>query len=780
MSNFLITGYYFKGNLGDDLLMKVASSIFSTKNTKFIGIDSINIYNTSYIDELINWTDKLILFGGEVINHYFLDKLISIRTYSLLKFNKFIPFYAIGVSCNCDLDEIMSKVDIFETMIFRNKNDFDVFNNRLSNKHIFHLPDPVFYMLPDIPKERLISKLLQICMCSNKMYEVGLFLSQTAKDKDIIVQEVVKLINSLNYNFNLFTMCNGNIDNENDLLINKTINDNLVNKKASLYEITEDVVKNMNKLDFAICWRFHAHVLCIQYNIPFISISNTPKVINLMNELNLQNLVYNSSNIIDGFNYLLQNKNIIKLQLLTVYKKVYESICNMNQLVNNNLNIRNLPKYYIDIDQQNIYNKLINKYNIYKTEDNAINASILLYLITGKLKTSYQWGLTEKMNENNNIINLQEDIKWLIKEEIKKGDNSFYYKMSEYTNYNIDYTYKNGINIHYFNQNDMKGLHRAGWEYVINHLEDLATFNNDALLCDLYIDRTFHWNYDICNKLSIIPYRKKWIGFIHHTDNEQYTKHNIVELFNKKYFLESLECCKGLIVLSKYLKNKLMNILIKKGYYHIPVYVLYHPTEFVNSTFDIIEFEKKKEKIVIQIGAWYRKIDAIFRLQLGDNKLNFKKCALNGPAMSGYYNKVSSNSMANISRDCISRDDADREEYINDIELRSVEILNEVSANDFDKLLVTSIIFIYLIDGSAANTIIEAIVRNTPILINKIEPVVEYLGSGYPFYYDSMEEATEKLNNIKLIRDTNNYLKKMNKSFLKIETFINNFKKIII
>jgi hypothetical protein len=575
-------------------------------------------------------------------------------------------------------------------------------------------------------------------------------------------------------------MCNGQIETENDFIINNDIYKSIKTNNIKLYNNTNDILDNITKIDIAICWRFHSHVLCIQYNIPFISISDTPKVKNLLNEYNLQILAYSSLNIINGFNYVKHNKKQIKLLLLNTYNRILSSIIKYNNLIKTLLNTRSLPKYYINVDEDNMYKKIINKYKLLAGYNNDYNTKLLLYLITGKLKTEYYWGLLLKLNNEKNIDELKEDIKWLIKEEIKKGDNTFYYKMSEYTNYNINYTPEKGINIHYFNQNDMKGLHRSGWEYVISNMETIATFNDNSILCDLYVDRTFHWNYEICNKLGIIPYTKKWIGFIHHTDNEIYTNYNIIELFKKQYFIESLTYCKGLIVLSKYLKKKLMNILIKNGYYSIPVFILYHPTEFVSNTFDITIFEKEKEHKVIQIGAWYRKIDAIFKLNLGSNKLHFKKYALNGPAMNGYYNKLDKkDNIAMISRDCISRDNLERENGLSENELRSVELINELSPSDYDKLLISCIIFIYLIDASAANTIIEAIVRNTPILINKIEPVVEYLGSGYPFYYESMEEATEKLNNMKLIKKTYEYLKNMDKTFLKIETFINNFKKII-
>jgi hypothetical protein len=81
-----------------------------------------------------------------------------------------------------------------------------------------------------------------------------------------------------------------------------------------------------------------------------------------------------------------------------------------------------------------------------------------------------------------------------------------------------------------------------------------------------------------------------------------------------------------------------------------------------------------------------------------------------------------------------------------------------------------------LIDCSAANTIIECIVRNTPILINKLPSIIEYLGKDYPFYYDNLLDAATKANSIDLIKKTYAYLKSMDKTKLKLETFINDIK----
>jgi glycosyltransferase involved in cell wall biosynthesis len=88
----------------------------------------------------------------------------------------------------------------------------------------------------------------------------------------------------------------------------------------------------------------------------------------------------------------------------------------------------------------------------------------------------------------------------------------------------------------------------------------------------------------------------------------------------------------------------------------------------------------------------------------------------------------------------------------------SVELLGRVSDDEYDALLEDSVFFLNLRDAPANTTVVECIVRNTPILINRLPGVVEYLGEDYPFYYSSMEEAEAKLQQPALIRQTSQYL----------------------
>ena len=89
---------------------------------------------------------------------------------------------------------------------------------------------------------------------------------------------------------------------------------------------------------------------------------------------------------------------------------------------------------------------------------------------------------------------------------------------------------------------------------------------------------------------------------------------------------------------------------------------------------------------------------------------------------------------------------------------------------EYDELLEKNIVFIDLIDASANNTILECIIRNTPIIVNKLEAVVEYLGDDYPLYFENLEEIPLLLDEVKIL-EAHNYLCNLNKSEYFIDYF---------
>jgi hypothetical protein len=116
--------------------------------------------------------------------------------------------------------------------------------------------------------------------------------------------------------------------------------------------------------------------------------------------------------------------------------------------------------------------------------------------------------------------------------------------------------------------------------------------------------------------------------------------------------------------------------------------------------------------------------------------------------------------------------------------INNVDYITFLENDSYDKLLSENIVFINLVDASAINTVIECIIRTTPIIINNHPAVVELLGTSYPLYYnndenDNVVQIYNLLKTDSVIRKAHKYLKRLNKKKYKIETFIKNFIEII-
>ena len=98
-------------------------------------------------------------------------------------------------------------------------------------------------------------------------------------------------------------------------------------------------------------------------------------------------------------------------------------------------------------------------------------------------------------------------------------------------------------------------------------------------------------------------------------------------------------------------------------------------------------------------------------------------------------------------------------------------MIEHIDNNSYDNLLINNIVFINLVDASAVNTLIECIVRNTPIVINKIPAVVELLGKNYPLYYEKIADVYNLINQ-KNIKNAYNYLSKLQKNKFNITYFV--------
>ena len=254
--------------------------------------------------------------------------------------------------------------------------------------------------------------------------------------------------------------------------------------------------------------------------------------------------------------------------------------------------------------------------------------------------------------------------------------------------------------------------HRGGWKFVCRliaehlHCEDGVRFIGSVE--DEVVER------------RIIA--EPWVGFIH-----QVPKHNLrwfpdlERLLKDEYWNTSAQNCLGLFVLSTYVKDYLQNAGCK-----IPVARILYPAEPTDRFFSLDRFFARSPKRIISGGEFLRNFQPFFDLKAP----GFSKQLL---VHEGF-------------------------KWQSIVPNNSVELLGRVSDDEYDALLEDSVVFLNLRDAPANTTVVECIVRNTPILINPLRGVVEYLGENYPFYYSSLEEAEAKLQRPELIRETHQYL----------------------
>jgi len=850
----IITGYYKKENFGDNLFELIADNLFKTEKFKN-AIKSYKLIPISQLYECRKNVNYVILFGGETLNDFFLNELIK---YS--EINPQCIFKAIGVSCNQEYNAMLiNKINLFDTIVFRSKKDYNFFKNR----ELYELDETStstststsiskYQYAPDIVLTLNMSKYLNI-FPSFKKY-VGFFLSQTATtnlskdDKNTYIDKVSKYaLYWLNkgYNVKLFAMCTNNIETENDNIMNEIVYNNIISMlpiqmriNIKYYNSNGDILNKFPQLSFTVCWRFHAHILSIIYNVPFISISDTPKVNDLLETYNLSchKVLENTNTVLENSfekigQYLIDNKKKIKTHLADIYKtnhklsthiyinpdtylSNYKNNTNTNNNNNNNNNNKNKNNnnknnnntnknnnhnnnaFYINSnDISNIIKHVLYNYTSKRStlSNSRDKTNLILFSIMRNIDNEYMFGLETKIKQglDINLDTFKLDIEWLINDCILKNNNMFYEniikllqnkqnKQNKYENYNC--ISNSLINIKFMYQDDYKGLHRSGWSYVIENLNKYHSQNK--IICDLYLDRTFHWKCEDYIKLQIIPYTKPWIGFIHHTFNKD-SINNTYNLFKNTYFLESLNICEGLYVLSNKLKLDIENILnqirnINKSFKNIPIYNLTHPTFFVenNKKFTIKKFKLNTFKSIIQIGAWMRNLNAINILDLGSNPLKLNKKVLQGKNMDNYYsisNEINNTSnisnTSNTSNIVMCRNINTHNIILN----KDVSLLSYLNNNEYDLLLMSNIVFLNLVDASAVNTVIECIVRNTPLFINRLPALEETLGNNYPLFYNNISEVTEMLN-IEKITEGHKYMSKMDKTKFKIETFIHELK----
>lgn len=290
---------------------------------------------------------------------------------------------------------------------------------------------------------------------------------------------------------------------------------------------------------------------------------------------------------------------------------------------------------------------------------------------------------------------------------------------------------------------DVWDHHRSGWKYVMHHTTERFSSPRGLVKCYGYLDGMFYANRAL---------EEPWIGFVHNPPfrPDEYPQkyagcYFLAELIRNPLWQESYKNCLGLYTLCSYTKRYLLDQLGADA----KINVLTHPTETVPVMFDIDRFLCNRKKKIAFIGHWMRKLHSIYNI----------------PTKT--YDKVIYNAKHHSH-------DIDYKEMMKYVtrDRNKVEIADRIPDDEYDLLLSENLAFVDFYDTAANNVVVECIVRNHPLLVNRLLASEEYLGKKYPLYFDTLEEAADKAEDMGLIREAHEYLVALPKERFSIERFL--------
>jgi hypothetical protein len=289
--------------------------------------------------------------------------------------------------------------------------------------------------------------------------------------------------------------------------------------------------------------------------------------------------------------------------------------------------------------------------------------------------------------------------------------------------------------------------HRSGWREVMDHLERLHRDGARVRMIDL-VD-----NYYFNPKNGFINCH--WIGIIHHVPGVPTGESPYLEqLFNDKRFRRDLFYCLGIFTLSEYLRRYLERQPI---FHRITIEHAFHPTQLKVPEFSLEAYRNNSEPKLVFVGNQDRRLDRFYRLNTGREKV----------WLSG---KPVKEANELIKEKLLSENSI---KYQASSKIR----IARLSDSEYDELLQRNPVMVDLYNSSANNTVIECIARSTPIFVNMVGGIMEYLGKNYPLYFNDLAELEHKLEQPELIEQAHQHLQEMDKQFLTFERFLATLRK---
>lgn len=250
-------------------------------------------------------------------------------------------------------------------------------------------------------------------------------------------------------------------------------------------------------------------------------------------------------------------------------------------------------------------------------------------------------------------------------------------------------------------------LERAGWSDICKKLK--KSFHDSGSLVDMYTA----YEYQVRDKV-----KRPYIAFFHQVVSGY--ERSLEKILSSKTWKHNKKFFLGGFVFSKSQREYLENKKISR-----PIRQVMHPTQMKVKKWNLKSF--LKNPTLLHVGVHCRNID--FFLAVAKRRCQQEKYVL------------------------LSAKERDYATYLTQYQWAGAKIQARLNKKEYNKVLTSSVVFINLSNAAANNIVLECIARGTPILINNVGGVEDYLGKIYPLYYSSRKHAEQIINKLK--RDPN-------------------------
>lgn len=875
MSRVLILGFYHRGNLGDDAYVPALERVLGAERITFACVDDI--------DRVPDDVDVIVCGGGEVINLYFMSKLRRL----LKGFTGRVVAVSVGVAYESE----RAYFKMFDHAFVRSRRDFDVAVSVLGERNVTLAPDVAFYLSCPRPRRTDAKNAVAVCLAQPYFHDNG----PAAEVMEAALVEGLTRYGAAHPAsvFHFVPFNRSSSPAENDRVVHRRVLERLASilgpgrvlDRSDL--VGDDVDRAPERvLEFfsrnvklVVGMRFHSIVFALRAGVPFVAVAlPDQKIDKLLTDRGLRQRLlpldadarYKPKGMsADDLSALLLQQRpdaddagdaiadesvaaairdvVLRGKRPRALRVDYERRDAFDDLAERiaAVFVSVLGPERVPVDVQTPRDLLFRTGPLVRRDDEEMGmrlARFACYVLTNNTDHACVWGLRSRLSHPRLKLWDTLAVVWNVHNATVRNaqtSGEYYVDLDPPGPRKVWWTLDRTT----FAQ-EYSALHRAGWAYAISGLMHhdanmMGRDASDAVLIDTYLDRTFHWSREVFERLDIIPYRRPWYGFVHHTFDTTFSDYNCVQLLKCPSFLASLPACKGIVTLSRHLADRMRRGLAAVTDAPPPVYAIDHPTEPLDESqcFSMTKLYANPRRRVVQIGAWLRDSYAIYALPLpaSGGPLGLRKACLRWKNMSqsfapvGFADRLEawldveaqtyacylSDDAADSSPRCCRNHGGDAmcrnhdgimcrnddvhssdsseahsrnhvvNKHVEGMRLMlaeqeaSVEILEGLPNDDYDRLLQENVVFLRLVEPSAVNTVIECLVRNTPIVVNRTPAVEEMLGESYPGFYDDLFEAACILADPDRIERCHRHIAALDKDRYRLERFVARMQDIV-